>query len=110
MRYAAIESPYHDGFHLLDHHGSLTHIAQYFAPPIVSRLPITEHPGSVGGRFWAARFGSCLPGVIATGVLTQNYGPLIFLDGDVLDEGVSRRNERSDDEIHVRPSVGNPRF
>lgn len=74
-------SEYHDGFHLISEDGRLTHLAQYFSPPIVPALrdPVLDRVH--GGRLRAAQYGSCLPEVIASGVLSQRYGPIIFVNG-----------------------------
>src|SRR5688500_14270207 len=34
IRLSTIESDYHDGFHLVSKDGILTHLCQYFSPPI----------------------------------------------------------------------------
>lgn len=81
LRYATLTSPYHDGFHLLSLDGHLTHAAHYFAPPIVRDLPREREPLYYGGRYRAAQYGSCLPEVVASGVLTHHYGPVLFVDG-----------------------------
>ena len=80
--YAAVGNSLHDGFHLISSDGALTHAAQYFSPPIVSSVGLGVDM-RYGGRRCAALFGSCLPGVLATGVLSRNYGPLIFINGKV---------------------------
>jgi|GEM_PF-2021564 len=76
----AKQSFYHDGFHLLNSEG-LTHICQYFSPPIDQAIKPNY---SKGGRFRAAQYGSCLPGVIATGVVGEDYGPRIFIQGETI--------------------------
>jgi hypothetical protein len=69
---------YHDGFHLLSAEMELTHICQYFSPPIQSNVSVDY---AKGGRFRAAQYGSCLEGVLATGVIGEEYGPFIFIKG-----------------------------
>ena len=81
LNYADLSSPYHDGFHLLSLDGRLTHLAQYFAPPIVRDLPPHGEAHQHGGRYRAAQYGSCLREVAASGVLTHHYGPVLFVDG-----------------------------
>jgi len=34
-----------------------------------------------GGRYLAAAFGSCLEGVLCTGVVSRQYGPIVFEHG-----------------------------
>lgn len=81
LRYADHSNPYHDGFHLLSFDGRLTHLAQYFAPPIVPSVPVEWQNHRHGGRYRAAQYGSCLPDVVASGVLSRHYGPTLFVDG-----------------------------
>jgi hypothetical protein len=81
LRYAARDCCYHDGFHLLSADGDLTHVAHYFAPPIVPTVEPPDDEHRHGGRYRAALYGSRLPVVLATGVLTRSYGPLVFVQG-----------------------------
>ncbi len=69
---------YHDGFHLLSKQIELTHICQYFSPPILNNIPIDY---TKGGRFRAAQYGSCIQNVLATGVIGEEDGPFIFING-----------------------------
>ena len=78
IKYSRTESPFHDGFSLISKTGQLTHISQYFSPPIKKYL-ILDY--LYGGRYRAAQYGSCIPGVIACGVLSKNYGPTFFVKG-----------------------------
>jgi hypothetical protein len=72
------KSFYHDGFHLLFQAKQLTHICQYFSPPIQPDILIDY---SKGGRFRAAQYGSCLKNVLATGVIGETSRPYIFING-----------------------------
>ena len=80
--YASYDCRFHDGFAVIDGNGVLTAVSQYFSPPIVPGLR-THGDNLYGGRFRAAQFGSCLPGVVAAGVLSSHYGPLLLVDGDI---------------------------
>ena len=73
-------SKYHDGFHILNEKGKLTHVAQYFSPPIVKDAYF-DRSRPVGGRFIAALFGSAISGVIMTGIISQGHGLSIFKNG-----------------------------
>ena len=73
-------SKYHDGFHILNRQGEITHVAQYFSPPIVKGVYI-DNSRPVGGRFVAALFGSTIPDVIMTGVISEGHGLSIFMGG-----------------------------
>jgi len=75
-----VQSPYHDGFHFVTSDLTLTHISQYFSPPIVLDLEV-ERIRVVGGRYMAALFGSCLTNILMTGIVTRNNGVIIFEDG-----------------------------
>jgi hypothetical protein len=80
-------SIYHDGFHLISTNVSLTHIAQYFSPPIVKNL-VTKHRNELFGcRYLAAQFGSCLKGVMATALVSNSYGCVLFVNGVEVDLG-----------------------
>lgn len=84
LRYAECSNPYHDGFHLLSGEGYLTHVSQYFAPPIVRSLGVESGDSRHGGRHRAALYGSCLPNVLAAGVLSRHYGAALFVAGEEL--------------------------
>lgn len=77
---SSLKSKYHDGFHVINTKGELTHVAQYFSPPIVDEILI-DKSRIVGGRFIAALFGSVLEGVIMIGIVSKNRKASIFIDG-----------------------------
>jgi hypothetical protein len=82
-RLATISIPaheHHDGFHVLGPDLRLVHLAQYFSPPIVPGAPI-DRSKRFGGRYLAALFGSKLPGVLATGIASRDFGVAVFRDG-----------------------------
>jgi hypothetical protein len=73
-------SRFHDGFHILSPDLNVSQVSMYFSPPIVPGL--TADPRRlVGGRYWAARFGSALPAVLASGVASAAYGVAVFKNG-----------------------------
>lgn len=74
------KSKYHDGFHIINQMGLITHIAQYFSPPIVMSVNI-DRSRPIGGRFAAAIFGSVIPGVLMTGIVSEGHGLSIFENG-----------------------------
>ena len=74
-------SEYHDGFHVLDQSLNVIQLSTYFSPAIVPDLVLPAHARSYGGRYLAAAFGSCSPGVVCTGVLSRRYGPYVFQSG-----------------------------
>lgn len=73
-------SEYHDGFHIINESGDLTHVAQYFSPPIVKDAVFDRHR-LVGGRFVAALFGSLIPEVSMTGIVGVKSELSVFCDG-----------------------------
>ena len=83
LKISSYNSEFHDGFHLLTDSLKLTHTSQYFSPPIVHSAEI-DYSKKIGGRFMAALFGSFLPGVSLTGVLTIEGGIRIFNSGNII--------------------------
>lgn len=77
---SSTKSKYHDGFHIINQSGLISHIAQYFSPPIVLNVNI-DRGRPIGGRFVAAIFGSAIPGVLMTGMVSEGHGLSIFEDG-----------------------------
>ena len=77
---SSIHSEFHDGFHVLSLDWKLTLVAQYFSPPIVEDVEIDRRK-RFGGRYLAALFGSVLPCVSATGVVSYGFGLAIFQEG-----------------------------
>lgn len=73
------DNKYHDGFHLLNNNFKLTHISQYVAPPIIENMVLDSESG--GSRVRTAVYSSFLNNVIASGVLSNDYGPIVFVKG-----------------------------
>lgn len=71
---------FHDGFHVLTPDLDIMLVSQYFSPPIVADLR-PDPARRLGGRYMAAMFGSTLPGVLAAGVASANYGVAVFEQG-----------------------------
>lgn len=72
------DSPYHDGFIFVNENGEVTDVAQYFVPPVVPGLLPNE---SAGIRFHSALYGSCVTGVVATGIVSSKHEPYFFMGG-----------------------------
>lgn len=72
--------PFHDGFHVLNERLELVTASVYFSPPVRTSTSLPED-FAFGGRYLAAAFGSCVAGIICTGVLSQHYGPIVFEQG-----------------------------
>lgn len=77
---SSIHSEFHDGFHVISPNWELILIAQYFSPPIVEHARI-DRTKRFGGRYLAALFGSVLPCVSATGIVSNGFGLAIFQRG-----------------------------
>lgn len=72
-------SIYHDGFHLLSSGVSITHVCQYFSPPINNSASLDY---TKGGRYRAAQYGSYLREVDAIGIFGEEYDSYIFIKGN----------------------------
>lgn len=97
---AQISNPtheHHDGFHVLSSDLRILRLAQYFSPPIVPAAPI-DRSKRFGGRYLAALFGSALPGVLATGIASCDFGIALFRHG----REVAYRRGRSAGAVDVR--------
>ncbi len=69
------DHPCHDGFHFINQKGVLTHIAQFFSPPIDKTIKnIVGH----GSRVYCAKSGMNIPGVIAVAAISSNRSVYIF--------------------------------
>lgn len=75
-----VNSKYHDGFHILDESGCITHVAQYFSPPIIQKTEL-DRSRPIGGRFVASLYGSAIEGVLMTGIVSAGHGLSIFEKG-----------------------------
>lgn len=78
LEISSSNSKFQDGFHLLSKELKLTHISQYFSTPIIKNLKIEN---SFGSRYRTALYGSQLPCVLFTAVISKNYGLIIFENG-----------------------------
>ncbi|ORT51725.1 hypothetical protein ST37_05100 [Vibrio sp. qd031] len=83
LEISSYSSEYHDGFHFISEDFEMSHVAQYFSPPIISNASV-DYSKALGGRFMAALFGSYVQGVLLTGVLTRGNGIIIFEHGNTV--------------------------
>jgi len=73
------DSRFHDGFHLVDGNTlRVTHVSQFFSPPIPSELSGLGPTRGVGARYMAAYLGSLMTGVELTAILSGDEGGLVF--------------------------------
>lgn len=77
---SCLSEPCHDGFHLVSNDWRLTHVNQYFAPPLPTNITLEVRPG-FGARHASALLGSLLPGVICIGVLGNGDSLVVFQEG-----------------------------
>ena len=69
----------HDGFHMVNEQGILTHVAQYFVPPVVKDLqPNQEH----GVRLYSSMCGSTLAGVSFICMISSDKSIYFFRNGE----------------------------
>lgn len=71
--------PCHDGYHFFNEKGQLTYVAQYFWPPIVPEIKPNEQHGT---RDLSAKYGSCIKGVIAIGIVHSDHQTFYFEKGE----------------------------
>jgi len=74
------DSEYHDGFHIVSSDWTLSRVAQYFSPPIVNDA-VVDQSKVFGGRYMAALFGSSIPDVQLSGIVSRGFGIAIFSCG-----------------------------
>ena len=67
--------PAHDGFHAISADGHLTHLSLYIAPSI-SNHEIDDF--RYGSRYYTSKFAADHQGIIATAVISKNYGIRYF--------------------------------
>lgn len=74
---------FHDGFHMINQDGKLTHVAQYFVPPVVKGIePNPDH----GVRTYSSICGSTLKGVLFIAAICTNLQIFIFENGKDITE------------------------
>ncbi|MFM0232160.1 hypothetical protein [Paraburkholderia sediminicola] len=79
---STVASVWHDGFHLVDvKTAQLTHISQFFAPPIEILKASVPRGTPMGARQLAAVAGSRMDTVACTGLLSKNADPIVFSGG-----------------------------
>lgn len=101
---ATISNPaneHHDGFHVLSPELRILRLGQYFSPPIIHDAFI-DRTRRFGGRYLAALFGSAIPGILATGIASCDFGIAVFCSG----REIAYRSGRSSGaaRVHVRAS------
>jgi hypothetical protein len=75
-----LDSPLHDGFHLISTASvTLTHACQFIAPPIPSSYETAGLPS--GARNAAALLASTASGIDAAGLLTASGTALVYVSG-----------------------------
>jgi hypothetical protein len=81
-RISTLESPWHDGFHLIDARAAeMTHVSQFFSPPLDRAQSLRVSAMPIGARQMSAMLGSMLPIVECTALLTKRGDSLVFRAG-----------------------------
>lgn len=73
--------PFHDGFHFIDNTGILTHVAQFFSPPVCKW---TKGVHGQGARTLCAQYGSNIDGVTLVGSISSNKNIYLFENGNLV--------------------------
>lgn len=75
------QHPYHDGFHFINGEGVLTHVAQFFSPPVNKYLPKILGQGA---RTFCSQCGSNVNGVLMVGSVSSNRSIYLFEKGNLV--------------------------
>lgn len=78
---ASCQHAYHDGFHFINASGILTHVAQFFSPPVDKLL--ANIPGQ-GARTFCSQCGSNVQGVLMVGSVSSNHTIYLFEKGQLI--------------------------
>lgn len=75
-------NPCHDGFHLISEKFVLTHINQFFSPPLPLEKSVhTEPTAHLGARYVSAQIGSMMSCIHCTGIISEKNNLIIFRNG-----------------------------
>jgi hypothetical protein len=78
------DSPWHDGFHMIDTQShSLTHLSQFLAPPVKDFAQLPEDLPS-GARQMTALLTSLIPGIRYVGVLSMGDEITLYENGSIV--------------------------
>lgn len=82
------DSPWHDGFHLVDVNGlCLTHVSQFLAPPLEFLNLTSSIKAPIGARQMAALAGSRIPSVKYIALIDSAGRSLVFRKGKQVSKG-----------------------
>lgn len=85
------DSPWHDGFHLIDVvREALTHISQFLSPDVGPQILIDETQRPFGARQMASLLASRLNGIERVGLLTPTGGISYFESGMLRQQGTKK--------------------
>lgn len=87
---SSYQHPYHDGFHFIDSTGTLTHIAQFFSPPIDKTIANLKGQGS---RTLCSIYGSTINGILTIGTISSQKEIYLFNRGKVSKDPVQIKIE-----------------
>ncbi len=78
------QHPYHDGFHFINGEGILTHVAQFFSPPVIKMPNLLDQ----GARTFCAQCGSKIPGVLMIGSVSSHRNVYLFQEGNFVNPSI----------------------
>lgn len=82
---STIHNPFHDGFHFINIHSwNVTHLSQFISPPIPQDAAQRFH--GTGSRLMAAVLASILPGIMCTGIVSQEGHVRLYHEGIEIEE------------------------
>jgi hypothetical protein len=85
IKISSYHHPYHDGFHFINSDGILTHVAQFFSPPVNKLIPRIQ---SQGARTFCSQCGSKIEGVLLIGSVSSNGNIYLFEKGKLVNEKI----------------------
>ncbi len=80
---AKYQHPYHDGFHFINGDGVLTHVAQFFSPPVNKFI---SNVLGQGARTFCSQCGSKVDGVLMVGSVSSNRGIYLYENGNLVNK------------------------
>ena len=80
---SSYQHPYHDGFHFINGNGVLTHVAQFFSPPIYKFI---QNVLGQGARTLCSQCGSNIDGVLMVGSVSTNQSIYLFENGTLVND------------------------
>lgn len=83
LEISSYQHPYHDGFHFINGNGVLTHVAQFFSPPVSKPMPNILGQGA---RTFCSQCGSTIKGVVMVGSISSSSKIYLFENGKLVNK------------------------